>query len=166
VAWVLTELSRRLDMFMFHPERVLDVVPWALPPFFSNADEQTLMNDVVVSAVMGTPYYVGSTATFEVRGRNMNKEIKWWRREDHSHFRGEGKNMNKTILCWRRRDHSHIRCVRGMTTTKNQILEETLAGEWRRRPANAHQRRHRTTHTLRSQPFCISQAKGLETSTW
>jgi hypothetical protein len=68
VAWVLAELFRRIDLFMFHPERVPDYVPWAVPPFFSNSDEQTLMNDVVISAVMEIPYYVGSTAQLEVRG--------------------------------------------------------------------------------------------------
>ena len=67
VAWVLEEMFRRIDTFMFHPEKVAEVVKWARPPFFSNSDEQTIMNDVVISSIIGRPYYVGAIAFFEVR---------------------------------------------------------------------------------------------------
>ena len=53
-AWVLAELHRRVALFMYHPEAVKQVVPWAVKPFFSNADEQTLMNDVLISAAACT----------------------------------------------------------------------------------------------------------------
>ena len=36
----------RIATFSFHPEAVPRLVPWARPPYFSNADEQTLLNDV------------------------------------------------------------------------------------------------------------------------
>lgn len=45
-AWVLHELQARIATFSFHPEAVPRLVPWARPPYFSNADEQTLLNDV------------------------------------------------------------------------------------------------------------------------
>ena len=38
--WVLAELHRRIALFMYHPEAVQDVVPWARPPYFANSDEQ------------------------------------------------------------------------------------------------------------------------------
>ena len=52
-AWVLRELSRRIHLFLWHPEAVVRYVPWAVPPFYANADEQTLMNDVIVSSISG-----------------------------------------------------------------------------------------------------------------
>lgn len=64
-AWVLTELHRRIRLFMFTPEAVKKHVPWAAPPYFANSDEQTLMNDVIISAILGEPIYVFSTAFFE-----------------------------------------------------------------------------------------------------
>ena len=42
-------------------------VPWALPPYYSNPDEQTLLNDVLISSISGTTTYGGSTAKWEVR---------------------------------------------------------------------------------------------------
>ena len=66
MAWLLKEMHRRIALFMYQPERVVDYVPWAVAPFFANSDEQTIMNDVLVSAVTNVTYYVGSTAAFEV----------------------------------------------------------------------------------------------------
>ena len=43
-AWVLRELHRRIALFMYTPDAVKEVVPWARKPYFANADEQTLMN--------------------------------------------------------------------------------------------------------------------------
>ena len=50
-SWVLKELTRRMHLFLFHPEAVKTYVPWAVPPYYSNPDEQTLLNDV------RTPYH-------------------------------------------------------------------------------------------------------------
>ena len=43
-AWLLQELARRVHLFMWNPEAVAAIVPWAKRPFFANADEQTIMN--------------------------------------------------------------------------------------------------------------------------
>jgi len=78
LAWVLGEVARRIDLFMHHPEAVRQYVPWAVAPYFSNSDEQTLMNDVVVSAMTNLSYYVFSTALHEYRyGGRKKKPFTW-----------------------------------------------------------------------------------------
>ena len=62
-AWVLTELARRLHLFILHPEAVATYVPWAKPPFYANVDEQTLMNDCLRSAITNTTTYAQAIAT-------------------------------------------------------------------------------------------------------
>ena len=60
---------------MWHPETVRKVVPWASEPFFANADEQTIMNDCVLSATTGELSYE-STAEWEGHsGGSKNKYI-------------------------------------------------------------------------------------------
>ena len=53
-AWVLRELITRIRAFSFHPELVPRLLPWARPPYFSNADEQSLLNDCLASAIAET----------------------------------------------------------------------------------------------------------------
>ena len=53
-AWVLRELITRIRAFSFHPELVPKLLPWARPPFFSNADEQSLLNDCLASSISET----------------------------------------------------------------------------------------------------------------
>ena len=43
-AWVLRETIARVSLFSFHPEAVPAILPWASPPYFSNADEQSILN--------------------------------------------------------------------------------------------------------------------------
>jgi hypothetical protein len=80
-AWVLRELSRRIHLFMFHPEAVARYVPWARPPFFANVDEQTLMNDCVRSAIANVTSYAQATAGWEVKwrssGTRQNRTFSW-----------------------------------------------------------------------------------------
>ncbi len=79
-AWVLTELHRRIDEFMHHPEAVPRYVRWALPPYFSNSDEQTLLNDVLISAMTNTSCYIWSTAYFEAKygGAGRGRSFAGW----------------------------------------------------------------------------------------
>ena len=66
-AWVLRELIERIRAFSFHPEVVPHLVPWARPPYFSNADEQSLLNDVLASAITQRRCFLFSTATMEYK---------------------------------------------------------------------------------------------------
>ena len=74
-AWVLKELHRRIHLFMFSPEAVARVVPWAAPPYFANSDEQTLMNDVLISSMTNRSTYAWSTAFFEARFGGGRKRL-------------------------------------------------------------------------------------------
>ena len=78
-AWVLNELIERIRAFSFHPDIVPRVLPWAKPPYFSNADEQSLMNDVLASAISGQPCFIFSTAIMEVKygGTKRTKGFVW-----------------------------------------------------------------------------------------
>lgn len=76
-AWVLRELHRRIALFMYHPEVVPTIVPWARKPFFSNSDEQTLMNDVLISAMLNRTIYTWSTAFFEARYGGAARVSDW-----------------------------------------------------------------------------------------
>ena len=72
-AWLLKETARRVHTFLYHPEEVRRVVKWAKPPYFANADEQTLMNDVLVSSICNASVYLWSTAMFEARYGGANR---------------------------------------------------------------------------------------------
>ncbi|KAL3920712.1 MAG: hypothetical protein SGPRY_005155 [Prymnesium sp.] len=79
-AWVLRELIRRIHLFSFHPEVVPTLVAWAKPPYFSNADEQTLLNDVLVSSITNASCYIFSTqAIMEAKmgGAKKNLSFRW-----------------------------------------------------------------------------------------
>ena len=61
---------------MWNPEAVAAVVPWAKRPFFANADEQTIMNDVLISSIADEVTYAGSTAHWEIK-RGSSKGVNW-----------------------------------------------------------------------------------------
>ena len=67
----LTLLTVQLSSFTAplcaHRQVVPTIVRWAKPPYFSNADEQSLMNDVLISSMTNSSCYIFSTALFEAR---------------------------------------------------------------------------------------------------
>ena len=46
-----------------------EIVRFAKPPYYANSDDQTLLNDAIVSAVTGNQTFAGSTARYEARNR-------------------------------------------------------------------------------------------------
>ena len=78
-AWVLRELIERIRTFSFHPEVVPRILPWASPPYFSNADEQSLLNDVLASSITQQPCFLFSTAIMEMKygGTRRNRTFRW-----------------------------------------------------------------------------------------
>jgi hypothetical protein len=119
-AWLLQELARRVHLFMWHPEAVAEVVPWAKPPFFANADEQTIMNDVLISSIADEVTYAGSTAHWEIK-RGSSKSVKWdTTREKHQYDA-----MMRTVEKARRPLHS--------SAATEQQLAATLCPLWRKR---------------------------------
>ena len=49
---MLEEMSWRIGLFQNHPEVLPRLVPFATPPFYANSDDQTLLNDAIVGAVI------------------------------------------------------------------------------------------------------------------
>ena len=75
---ILGETAWRIQMMNFWPEVVPRIVTFAKsPPFYANSDDQTLMNDAIVSAVIGNRTFLGSTARYEARNRYNPNAIEW-----------------------------------------------------------------------------------------
>lgn len=66
---LLDDVAWRVQLFQNWPEAVARVVPWARPPYYANSDDQTLLNDVILSAVLHNQTFLGSTARFEAKNR-------------------------------------------------------------------------------------------------
>jgi len=65
---LLDEVAWRVQLLQNHPEIVARIVPFARPPYYANSDDQSLLNDAIVSAVLRNRTFLGSTARYE--GRN------------------------------------------------------------------------------------------------
>ena len=67
----------RIRAFSFHPEVVGRIISWAKAPYFSNADEQSILNDVLTSAISGEPCYIFSTAIMELKYGGARGKVRW-----------------------------------------------------------------------------------------
>ena len=75
---LLEDVAWRVQLFQFWPEYVRKVVPYAQPPYYANSDDQTILNDAIVSAVLGKRTFLGSTARFEAKnGYNHQAKTIW-----------------------------------------------------------------------------------------
>ena len=63
---LLDELAWRLQLFQNHPEVIPRLFPWASPPFYSNSDDQTMLNDVLISALLRNRTFLGAIARLSV----------------------------------------------------------------------------------------------------
>ncbi len=97
-AWVLTETARRVHLFLYHPEAVAEHVSWAVPPYFSNADEQTLLNDALVSSICNTSVYLWSTAYFEARFGGARRA-----KSRDANFKATEERQHQLMNCVKRR---------------------------------------------------------------
>ena len=68
-AAVLADVAWRVQRMQHYPEIVSTLYPWAREPYYANSDDQTLLNDAIVSAVTGNQTFAGSTARYEARNR-------------------------------------------------------------------------------------------------
>ena len=75
---ILDELTWRIGLFQNHPSVVPRLVPFAKPPFYSNSDDQTLFNDIILSAALGNRSWLGSTARMEASSRHNGKAMPTW----------------------------------------------------------------------------------------
>jgi hypothetical protein len=75
---VLDELAWRIKLFQRHPEVVPRLVSWARAPYYSNSDDQTLLNDAIVSVATGQRDFHGSTARLEASNRHNDWHGPTW----------------------------------------------------------------------------------------
>lgn len=68
--WILEELCWRIQLFQNHPEIIPRIVEWSKRPYYSNSDDQTLFNDVIINAALNKTMF-SSTAKWE--DRNMKR---------------------------------------------------------------------------------------------
>ena len=74
---LLEEVAWRVQLFQLHPEIVGRIVPFSRPPFYANSDDQTLLNDAILSAVIRNRTFLGSTARYEARNKYNPKAPEW-----------------------------------------------------------------------------------------
>ena len=74
---LLEEVAWRVQLFQNHPAVVPRIVPFARPPYYANSDDQTLLNDCLLSAVIGNRTYLGSTARYEARNKYNPTAPEW-----------------------------------------------------------------------------------------
>ena len=74
---LLEEVAWRVQLMQNHPEIVGKIVPFARSPYYANSDDQTLLNDAIVGAVIGNRTFLGSTARYEGRNRYNPKAPEW-----------------------------------------------------------------------------------------
>ena len=86
---MLDEMTWRIGIFQNHPWAVPRLVPFATPPFYSNSDDQTIFNDVIISATLGSRSFLGSTARMEARSRHNAQHGPEWQTlpESKEHLR-------------------------------------------------------------------------------
>ena len=75
---ILDELTWRIGLFQNHPGVVPRLVPWAKPPLYANSDDQTLFNDILLTAALGNRSWLGSTARMEASSRHNGKARPLW----------------------------------------------------------------------------------------
>ena len=74
---LLEEVAWRVQLMQHHPEIVGKLFPWAKSPYYANSDDQTILNDAIVSAVIGNRTFLGSTARYEARNKYNQQGPEW-----------------------------------------------------------------------------------------
>ena len=99
----LADLAWRIQMFQNQPGVISAIVPNASRPFYSNCDDQTILNDVIVSTVINQTVF---PSTLQYEGKTRHKP----------HGRGSTVNQSRSYYTatWRRAQRSwlHVDGVR------------------------------------------------------
>ena len=75
---LLEDVAWRIQLLQNWPDIVPKLVRFATkPPFYANSDDQTILNDAIVSAVLGNRTFLGSTARFEAKSRYNPRGPPW-----------------------------------------------------------------------------------------
>jgi len=66
---ILDEVAWRIQLLQNYPEMAGTIVPYAKPPYYANSDDQTILCDVLRSAVLRNRTWLSSTFRYEARSR-------------------------------------------------------------------------------------------------
>ena len=77
---LLDDVAWRVQLFQNHAREVIGrLVHYAREPYYANSDDQTLLSDCFLSAILGERTWLTSTARFEARNRYNNlKALPEW----------------------------------------------------------------------------------------
>ena len=102
---ILDDTAWRVQLMQNHPEAVAHIVSFAKGPrFYANSDDQTLLNDAILSAVIDQPTWLGSTAKYEAKNTHNPHGPHWNTLNESQVFRQQ---MN---LLWSRKQVLKVRC--------------------------------------------------------
>lgn len=54
-----------------------DIIPFAQPPYYANSDDQTQLNDAIISAVLGNLTFLSSIGHYEAKHKYNSKGMAW-----------------------------------------------------------------------------------------
>lgn len=75
---LLLDVAWRVQVFQHRPSVVKKVVPFAKPPFYANSDDQTILNDAIISAVTGNRTFLGAQGRYETKNvHNPFSSLSW-----------------------------------------------------------------------------------------
>ena len=116
---LLYDVAWRVQLFQNHPEIVGHMFPWSRAPYYANSDDQTLLNDAIVSAVTGNRTYLGSTARFEARTKYGHENQPEWGKLAESK---EWSRLSKMVWQRARLQRVHAPWQEGSGTTRYKVL--------------------------------------------
>lgn len=75
---LLDEVAWRIQLFQHRPSTIERVVRFATTPYYANSDDQTILNDAIVSFVTGNRTFLGAQARFEAKNsHNRHATFSW-----------------------------------------------------------------------------------------
>ena len=72
---LLDDVAWRVQLFQNHPEVIGRLVHYAREPYYANSDDQTLLSDCFLSAILGERTWLTSTARFEARMMKLEDKL-------------------------------------------------------------------------------------------
>lgn len=73
---IIDEVAWRVQLFQNYPDTVARLVHYAKPPYYANSDDQTILDDVVLSAVLRNRSWL-STFRWEAKNRYKEEGVDW-----------------------------------------------------------------------------------------
>ncbi|KAL3899938.1 MAG: hypothetical protein SGPRY_012554 [Prymnesium sp.] len=74
---LLDDVAWRVQLMQNWPETVGEIVRFARPPYYANSDDQTQLNDAIITAVIGNRSYLGSIARYEAKSKYHPSGPEW-----------------------------------------------------------------------------------------